>query len=159
MLELFGGFSYVLDKLIGRGAFGLSVLGETIRGMEPPEKGFWLLMWAIARFRGPEDLRAGLEENFVIEPELLEGIRSGALLARLRAKISGLAEILHPREFAAALRDPECMKLLQNRLDRFSETHAAELDAFFEMHLEYGYEVVELAGTATETGENQEERR
>lgn len=36
VLELFGGFSLVLDKLIGRGAFGLSVLGETTTGMEPP---------------------------------------------------------------------------------------------------------------------------
>ncbi len=100
--------------------------------MEPPEQGFWMLMWAIARFKGPEDLRTGLEANFEIDPDLLEGVRAGALLARLRMEIPGLAETLPPREFAAALRDPEGIELLQSWFDAFREAHAVELDAFFE---------------------------
>lgn len=96
-------------------------------------------MWFIARFRGPEHLRTGLEANFEIEPELLEGIRSRALLARLGAEDPGLAESLSLREFAAALRDPERMELLQGQLVRFREAHTVELHAFFETHAEYGY--------------------
>jgi len=159
VLALFGGFSLAFDELIGRGAFGLSVLGEAIRVMGPPEQGSWLLMWAAARFRGPAELRAGLEENFAIEPEMLEGVQSSMLLRQLKVEFPGMAEALPPHELAASLRDPDRMDELQARLDRFRAEHTDELEAFFDVNPGHHYDGVQRGASARALVQNHEERR
>ncbi len=152
VLDLFGGVSMVSDDLFGRGALGISVLGEAIRGMEDPERALWMLIWAVARFRGPEALRAELERNFRIEPELLEGVEHGKLLMRMKVEIPELAEALPPREFAAIAGNPERMECIR-------EQHAKQLEVFFDAHPDYIYNEEEQEGAVPSFARIHEERR
>ncbi len=158
-LDALGGYSLIFDQLLGRGALGLSVLGEAIRGVGPPEQGLWVLMWAIGQFRGPADLRDGIGAVGMIDPEWLDGLRSWEAFERMKDEIPGLAEALPPRELAAALRDPERMERLQSRLERFREERAKELDAFFEAHPEYRCDEEGQDTMALAPAEIHEERR
>jgi hypothetical protein len=106
-LALLGGYSLMFDKMLGRGAFGLSAVGEAIRDMEPPDQAMWLLAWAISRYEGPERLREGIEALGKPTQEMQEGLCGWELAERLRREVPALSDVLSSQRLRTALRSSE----------------------------------------------------
>lgn len=129
--EFVGYAAGLLDRAFGRGAFGLSVLGETMRELDPQGQALWFLMWARARFRGTPAEGERLAEFVADIPRLREELVSLEVPVRMREEVPALASALSPERLLGALRDPE----------RFGEElrreYAAEAEAFVAAHPEY----------------------
>ncbi len=146
-LEMIGGYARIFEQTLGRGALGITAIGEAIREAEPEDQAYFVLLWAVGRAKGPAVLREGMRANGVIDPGLREGLGAWELLYHLRREIPAVAEALPPREFGAAIKDPRRMERLEGRLARLRERHADEIGAFFRAHPEHGYGVEEPGGT------------
>lgn len=139
-IEMVAGYALIAEQTLGRGAMGISVIGEALGGAGPDEQAYLVLLWAVARSKGPVGLREGLEANGAVDPEWRDGLDAWGLLEDLRREVPAIAEAVTPREFGAALQDPRRMEQLEGRLAELRERHAEEIDAFFRAHPEYGYE-------------------
>ncbi len=125
-LALLGGYGLMFESWLGKwGPFGLvSAMGRMVRDMGAQEQALWTLVWAIARYRGPADLRKGLEAHGKPTPEMEAGLRDWKRLARLRQEVPALSRVLTPQRikqgFEAASRGPQELKHFEKELDEES---------------------------------------
>jgi len=139
-LEIIGGYARIAQQTMGRGALGITALGESIREADPEDQACWFLLWAVGRIKGPSALREWLTINWEVAPEWDEGLGDWELLEYMRQEIPAVAEGPPLREFGAALKDPQRMERLETRLAYLRERHAAEFEAFFRERPEFHYE-------------------
>jgi hypothetical protein len=126
-LALLGGYGLMFERWLGRwGPFGLvSVMGRMVRDMGAQEQALFTLVWAIARYRGPSDLRKGLEAHGRPTPEMEAGLRDWERLARLREEVPTLSRVLTPQRIKeglrAASRGPQELERFEKELDEVSQ--------------------------------------
>ncbi len=125
-LALLGGYGLMFESWLGKwGPFGLvSAMGRMVRDMGAQEQALWTLLWAIARYRGPADLRKGLEAHGRPTPEMEAGLRDWERLARLRQEVPALSRVLTPQRikegFGAASRGSQELEHFEKELDEES---------------------------------------
>jgi hypothetical protein len=139
-LAIAAGYSLMFDEMLGRGALGFYAVEEAIREMGAQEQALFTLMWAIARYGGPRDLREGLEAVGRPTPEIEAGLRDWETFLRfaeqLREGVPAFAEILAPQQIAKASLDSRRMEHFMDRLHKLAEQHKDELEAFLMEHPE-----------------------
>lgn len=125
-LALLGGYGLMFDRLLGKGAFGISGISEALREMGAREQALFTAVWGISRFRGPESLQKGLESHGKPTPEMEEGLAAWASLEEARRMSPELADLLSPRRMRAALEDPRETERLAKELDEVSRRKARD---------------------------------
>lgn len=138
-LAIAAGYSLMFDEMLGRGTLGISAVDEAVRDMGAQEQGLLTLMWAISRYRGPKDLREGLEAVGKPTSEMETGLHDWEITLRfaeqLREEVPAFAEILAPQQIASSL-DSRRMEHLMNQLHELAEQHKDEIKDFFKEHPE-----------------------
>ncbi len=126
-LALLGGYGLMFEKWLGSwGPFGfVSAMGRMLSEMGAQEQALFTLVWAIGRFRGPADLREGLEAHGKPTPEMEAGLRNWERLERLRGEVPALSRVLTPQRlkagFVAAFRGPQELERFERELDEVSQ--------------------------------------
>jgi soluble lytic murein transglycosylase-like protein len=128
------------DLFFWQEAYASLGAGEWPLAMEPPDQALCLLLWAISRFKGPTDLREGLEAHAEPTPEMRAALRNWEALAphleQLRSEVPAFADALAPQRVMAASLDPQEAERHIAQLEDLIEKHADELRAFLQAHPE-----------------------
>lgn len=132
LIAALGSLTPILERMLGRGAFGLHALGTQAAEMGVRDQALLLLFLAAVR-------AAGQGENIDILLELARTwLDSGLDKARawecLPIEVPAVAPVLIPQQLRAALRDPHMMTRLCAAISQIRASHGAELDAFFQRH-------------------------
>jgi hypothetical protein len=134
MIEMFAGFSAILDRMYGWGAFGFSTIAQSFREMRPLDQAFLLLFWQMLRMWGlgeNMDLLVGVAQQWqTLWSPLFQGLEA------LQREVPATAETLDPKRAGAALRKPKVMEQLQAAWQALRAEHGEELLAFFARHPE-----------------------
>ncbi len=126
-LALIAGYGQLFDELLGRGTLGpFSMLGQVVPLMGAQEQALWTLVWAIGRFRGPTEVREGLDAHGKPEPEMEVGLRDWEQLEELRREVPEVANLLTPQRIQAALLNPQEAERLAEELVEISNRKEAD---------------------------------
>jgi hypothetical protein len=124
-LALVAGYGQLFDELLGRGTLGpFSMLGQVVPLMGAQEQALWTLVWAIGRFRGPTEVRKGLEAHGKPQPEMEAGLREWEKVEGMRRAIPEVADLLNPQRIQAALLDSQEAERLAEELVEISRRKA-----------------------------------
>lgn len=131
-LSAFESISRTLDHMFSRGAFGFSVLADTIREFEPQDQAIMLLFWRMFRSwgLGPNmDQLLGVARQWQhIWFPLFQG------LEQLRDEVPVTAEVLAPKQMGFALRWKLTMERVLEVLSQLAQH--PDVKAFFARHPE-----------------------
>ncbi|MGH2869450.1 MAG: hypothetical protein ACRDNK_18045 [Solirubrobacteraceae bacterium] len=124
----------LLERLHGRGAFGLGLTGRLFGARHPRSQALILLGWLALRTN--ESLRAGLEDIIAIAPRAAATVQLYGVISQLRAEVPALASVLSDERLAAAQIDESSAIALNSEIARCRERHTESFDAFFAAHPE-----------------------
>lgn len=122
-LVLLGGYSLMFERWsVSWGPFGfVAAMGRMLRDMGPQEQALFTLVWAVGRFRGPADLREGLEAHGKPTQEMEDGLRDWELLGWMGDEVPAMSKVLTPRRikagFVAAFRGSQELERFERELD------------------------------------------
>ncbi len=123
---LIAGYGQLFDDLLGRGALGpFSMLGQVVPLMGAQEQALWTLVWAIGRFRGPTEVREGLEVHGKPQAEIEVGLRDWEQVEMIRREVPEVADLLTPQRIQAALLDTQEAERLAEELVEISRRKEA----------------------------------
>ena len=124
----------LLERLHGRGAFGLGMMGRLFGASDPRSQALILLGWLA--LRSNDMLRAGLQQIAAIAPQASATAQLYGVISQLREEVAALAPVLTDGRLAAAQLDEDAAKDLNAEITRLREHHAESFNAFFAAHPE-----------------------
>ena len=124
----------LLERLHGRGAFGLGMMGRLVGARNPRSQALILLGWLT--LRSNDTLRDGLQQIAAIVPQATATAQLHGVISQLREEVTVLAPVLTDERLAAAQLDEDAAKELNAEITRLREHHTESFDAFFAAHPE-----------------------
>lgn len=124
----------LFERLHGRGAFGLGMIGRLFDVRTAHSQTLILLGWLA--LRSNDTLRAGLEQIAAIAPQATATTQLYGMISQLREEVAVLAPVLSDERLAAAQLDENAAIALNADIARLREQHTDSFNAFFAAHPE-----------------------
>ena len=124
----------LFERLHGRGAFGLGMIGRLFGVRNPRSQALILLGWLA--LRSNDTLRAGLEQLAALMPQANATVRLYGVISQLREEVEVLAPVLSDERLAAAQLDENAAIALNSEIARQREHNTDSFNAFFAAHPE-----------------------
>jgi hypothetical protein len=124
----------LLERLHGRGAFGLGMMGRLFGAPRAHSQVLMLLGWLA--LRTTDTLRAGFEQIAAMAPQAAAAAQLYGLISELRQEVAVLAPVLSDVRLAAAQLDESAAIALNTEIAQLREHHTESFDAFFAVHPE-----------------------
>lgn len=124
----------LVERLHGRGAFGLGMMGRLFGASAPRSQALILLGWLA--LRSNDTLRAGLQEIAAIAPQATATTQLYGVICLLREEVPVLAPILTDDRLAAAQLNESAAIALNSEIARLRADHTDSFDEFFGAHPE-----------------------
>lgn len=135
LLTFIESFVEVLERTIGRGAYGLSGIYKVIKHLSVNAQAILLLFWLGYRKsnQGQLNYRSFAARQQGLEARQLEQ----KALEDLRTEIPSLAKILSPEYRGKAFFNERTRKHYYNELDKIYQQHQSEIQEFWQRHPDY----------------------
>ena len=124
----------LLERLHGRGAFGLGTMGRLFSLRDARTQALLLLGWLA--LRSNDALQAGLEQFTSLLPQAAATVQLDGIIAQLREEVVVLAPVLTDERLAAAQVDEHAASELKAEIARLREQNIDGFNAFFAAHPE-----------------------
>jgi hypothetical protein len=124
----------LLERLHGRGAFGLGMMSRLFGVRNPSSQALILLGWLA--LRSNDAFRAGLDQITAVAPQATATAQLYGLISQLRQEVAVLAPVLTDERLATAQLDENAAIELNSEIARLREHNTDSFNAFFAAHPE-----------------------